>query len=109
MDLLHYLQSFEQYMQNLLGPVWMPLWTVVKILVIVVPIMGAVAYLTLAERKILGFMQSRPGPNRVGFWGLLQPVADGIKLLLKEIIIPSKSNKFLFVAAPVLALAPALA
>jgi len=68
-----------------------------------------VAYTTLAERKILGFMQVRPGPNRVGIWGLLQPVADGIKLLLKEIIIPAKSSKFLFLAAPVLALAPALA
>jgi len=63
----------------------------------------------LAERKILGFMQVRPGPNRVGYWGLLQPLADGIKLLLKEVIIPSSANKFLFVAAPVLALAPALA
>jgi len=70
---------------------------------------GSVAYLTLAERKILGFMQVRPGPNRVGYWGLLQPLADGIKLLLKEIIVPARSNKFLFVAAPVLALTPALA
>jgi NADH-quinone oxidoreductase subunit H len=109
MDLLPYLHSFEQYMQGLLGPVWLPLWTVVKIMVIVLPIMGSVAYLTLAERKILGFMQVRPGPNRVGYWGLLQPIADGLKLLLKEIIVPSGASKFLFVAAPVLALAPALA
>ena len=103
------LQTLEHAGQDLLGPVWLPLWTLVKILVIVLPIMGSVAYLTLAERKILGFMQVRPGPNRVGYWGLLQPIADGIKLLMKEIIIPSSANKFLFVAAPVLALAPALA
>ena len=107
--MIELLQTVQQAGQNLFGPLWMPLWTLVKIVVIVAPIMGSVAYLTLAERKILGFMQVRPGPNRVGYWGLLQPLADGIKLLLKEIIIPSSANKFLFVAAPVLALAPALA
>ena len=95
--------------EGALGWAWLPLWTLVKIMVIVLPIMGGVAYLTLAERKILGFMQVRPGPNRVGIWGLLQPVADGVKLLLKEVIIPSSANKFLFVSAPVLALTPALA
>lgn len=98
-----------QYLQNLLGVVWLPIWTLVKILVIVVPIMLTVAYLTLAERKVIGYMQVRIGPNRVGYFGLLQPLADGLKLLLKEIIIPSGSNKFLFVIAPVLALMPALA
>lgn len=98
-----------QYLQNLLGIAWLPIWTVVKILVIVVPIMLTVAYLTLAERKVIGYMQVRIGPNRVGYFGLLQPLADGLKLLLKEIIIPSGSNKFLFVIAPVLALTPALA
>ncbi|WP_420887761.1 NADH-quinone oxidoreductase subunit NuoH [Candidatus Nitrotoga arctica] len=98
-----------QYLQNLLGVAWLPLWTLVKILVIVVPIMLTVAYLTLAERKVIGYMQVRIGPNRVGYFGLLQPLADGLKLLLKEIIIPSGSNKFLFVIAPVLALTPALA
>ncbi len=103
------LQTLEQTGHDLLGPLWMPVWTLVKIVVIVAPIMGSVAYLTLFERKILGFMQVRPGPNRVGYWGLLQPIADGLKLLLKEIIIPTNASKFLFVAAPVLALAPALA
>jgi NADH-quinone oxidoreductase subunit H len=107
--MIELLQTVELTGQNLLGWFWMPLWTLVKIIVIVAPIMGGVAYLTLAERKILGFMQVRPGPNRVGWWGLLQPIADGIKLLMKEIIIPSSANKFLFVSAPVLALAPALA
>ncbi len=98
-----------QYLQNLLGVAWLPIWTVIKILVIVIPIMLTVAYLTLAERKVIGYMQVRIGPNRVGYFGLLQPLADGLKLLLKEIIIPSGSNKFLFVIAPVLALTPALA
>jgi len=82
---------------------------VLKILVIVVPIMGAVAYITLAERKVIGFMQVRIGPNRVGPFGLLQPIADALKLIMKETIIPTQANKFLFLVAPVLALAPALA
>ena len=103
------LQTLELAGQNLLGPAWLPIWTLVKILAIVLPIMGAVAYLTLAERKVIGYMQVRIGPNRVGYYGLLQPIADGVKLLLKEIIIPTGSNKFLFVLAPIMALAPALA
>jgi NADH-quinone oxidoreductase subunit H len=68
-----------------------------------------VAYLTLAERKVIGYMQVRIGPNRVGPKGLLQPIADGVKLLLKEVIVPSGANKGLFILGPVLALAPALA
>jgi len=107
--MMELLQTLEQSGLELLGPFWIPVWTLIKIFAIVLPVMGGVAYLTLAERKILGFMQVRPGPNRVGYWGLLQPLADGIKLLLKELIIPAEANKFLFVAAPVLALAPALA
>jgi len=107
--MIELLQTVHQMGEGLLGAAWLPVWTAVKILAIVLPIMGGVAYYTLAERKVLGFMQVRPGPNRVGYWGLLQPVADGIKLLTKEFIIPSGANKFLFLAAPVMALTPALA
>ncbi|MDP3584361.1 MAG: NADH-quinone oxidoreductase subunit NuoH [Thiobacillus sp.] len=84
-------------------------WTLIKIMALVVPLMLGVAYLTYAERKIIGWMQVRIGPNRVGFLGLLQPIADGLKLLMKEIIIPSGANKSLFILGPILAIAPALA
>src|SRR5258708_681450 len=70
------------------------------IVAIVVPLMLSVAYLTLWERKLIGWIQIRIGPNRVGPFGLLQPVADGIKLLLKEIILPTNANKGLFLLAP---------
>ncbi|MDP2431227.1 MAG: NADH-quinone oxidoreductase subunit NuoH [Pseudomonadota bacterium] len=94
---------------ELLGPAWLPIWTLVKIIAIVAPLMISLAYLTYAERKIIGYMQVRIGPNRVGPLGLLQPIADGLKLLMKEIIIPSGANKGLFILGPVLVLAPALA
>ncbi len=103
------LQTLQQAGQNLLGPVWLPVWTLVKIVLIIAPLMGAVAYLTLAERKVIGWMQIRIGPNRVGYFGLLQPLADGLKLFMKEIIVPSGANKFLFVIAPIMVLMPALA
>ncbi|TAJ79505.1 MAG: NADH-quinone oxidoreductase subunit NuoH [Gallionellaceae bacterium] len=103
------LQTLEQMGQGLLGPVWPLVWVLVKIVAIVVPLMLGVAYLTYTERRVLGLIQDRIGPNRVGPYGLLQPIADGIKLLMKEIIIPSGSSKFLFVIAPVLSIAPALA
>ena len=93
---------------------WFPDWSQVGlinlglIVAIVVPLLLSVAYLTFAERKLIGYMQVRIGPNRVGPRGWLQPIADGLKLLLKEIIIPTNANKFLFVIAPVLVMAPAL-
>ena len=113
------LDSLLSYPQTLLGPlwpsVWSVVWTLVKILVIVVPLMLCVAYLTLWERKLIGFMQIRIGPNRTTFFGIswlggwAQPIADGLKLLVKEIIVPTGANKFLFVLAPIMAIMPALA
>ncbi len=83
--------------------------SVFKIVVVLVPLILSVAYFTYWERKILAWMHVRIGPNRVGWKGLLQPFADVIKMLLKEIVLPTKSNKFLFLLAPCLALVPALA
>ena len=95
--------------QAMLGSAWPVVWTLVKIVVIAVPLILGVAYLTLAERKVIGWMQVRIGPNRVGPLGLLQPFADVFKLVFKEIIVPTGSSRALFYIAPMLALAPALA
>ncbi len=85
------------------------IWIVIKIVVIMVPLMLSVAYLTLAERKVIGAMQVRMGPTTVGPRGSLQPIADALKLMFKEIIIPTGANKYLFLTAPLLSLGPALA
>src|SRR5574343_1233155 len=99
-----------ELLQSLLGnDAGLAVWTLLKIVAIVAPLMIGVAYLTLAERKVIGYMQIRIGPNRVGPKGLLQPLADGVKLLMKEIILPTQSSKGLFLVAPVLAIMPALA
>jgi NADH-quinone oxidoreductase subunit H len=83
--------------------------TLFFIVLIVLPLLIGVAYLTLAERKVIGWMQIRLGPNRVGPWGLIQPLADMVKLMTKEIVIPTGANKTLFILAPVLSLMPAFA
>ncbi len=88
---------------------WPVLWILLKIVAVLAPLMGAVAYMTLWERKLLGFMQVRLGPNRVGPMGLLQPIADAVKLLSKELINPTAAAKGLFRLGPVMAIMPALA
>lgn len=103
------LATIHQYGNAYLGGAWVFVWTMTKILCVTLPLMGCVAYLTLWERKMIGWMHIRIGPNRVGPAGLLQPIADALKLLLKEIIIPAKANKILFVLAPVMTIMPALA
>ncbi|MGJ7504159.1 NADH-quinone oxidoreductase subunit NuoH [Variovorax sp. ZT5P49] len=89
--------------------VWPVIWTLIKIIVVVIPLMGAVAYLTLWERKAIGFTQIRIGPNRIGPLGLLQPIADALKLMTKEIILPTVANKGLFLLGPIMTIMPALA
>ncbi len=94
----------------LLGPTaWTLVWTVVKILCVLLPLMGLVAYATLWERKLIGWIQIRLGPNRVGPGGLLQPIADAVKLLVKEIVIPTRATTKLFVLGPIMTIMPALA
>lgn len=93
----------------ILGPVWPVAWTLIKILCVLLPLMGLVAYATLWERKLIGWIQIRIGPNRVGPAGLLQPIADALKLLLKEIVVPTKATTSLFILGPILTIAPALA
>ena len=91
------------------GVVWPIIWTLIKIICVTLPLMASVAYLTLWERKFMGWIQVRVGPNRVGPMGLLQPIADALKLLTKEILVPAKANKALFFIGPIMTIMPAMA
>ncbi|WP_028356987.1 NADH-quinone oxidoreductase subunit NuoH [Brackiella oedipodis] len=102
--------AVNQYGENLLGPtVWLVVWTLIKIIVIALPVILCVARLTFWERRMIGRMHVRLGPNRVGPNGLIQPYADVLKLLTKEVLIPSRANKILYLIAPIVTLLPALA
>jgi NADH-quinone oxidoreductase subunit H len=92
-----------------LGSAWPVAWSVIKIVALLLPLLLLVAYLTLWERKAIGWTQIRPGPNRVGPAGLLQPIADAVKLIFKEIILPTAANRGLFLLGPVMTIMPALA
>ena len=103
------LESVNQYGVSLMGAtLWAVVWSLIKIVALLAPLMGCVAYLTLWERKGIGFTQLRPGPNRVGPFGLLTPIADAVKLIFKEIIRPTAANKPLFFLGPVMTIMPAL-
>ncbi|MCZ4052253.1 NADH-quinone oxidoreductase subunit NuoH [Oxalobacter sp. OxGP1] len=99
----------HHYGRMVFGSWWPLVWILVKIHVILLPLLGLVTFLTLWERKVIGWMHARLGPNRVGPLGLIQPIADAFKLLLKEIIVPERADRFLFWLAPVLTIGPALA
>jgi NADH-quinone oxidoreductase subunit H len=98
--ILPFLESSLGSLWPMVKPVWPLIWTLLKIVLILAPLLLSVAYLTFWERKVIGWMQVRIGPNRVGPWGLLQPIADGLKLFLKEVLFPSAADKKLFRARP---------
>ncbi|MDO4904548.1 MAG: NADH-quinone oxidoreductase subunit NuoH [Lautropia sp.] len=106
---MNWIDTFALTGESWLGGAWPVVWNLIKIIALVAPLMICVAYLTLWERKMIGYMHVRIGPNRVGPLGLLQPAADGIKLMLKEILLPTQVSKLLFLVAPILAIMPALA
>ncbi len=103
------LADFQALGSDLLGGVWPVAWALIKIMAVVAPLMLCVAYLTLWERVAIGWSQLRPGPNRVGPRGWLTPIADSIKLLFKEIIVPTAANRGLFFLGPIMTIMPSLA
>src|SRR5207344_2084357 len=103
------IDSITTFGASTFGAAWPTVWAVTRIVALLVPLLLCVAYLTLWERKAIGWSQIRPGPNRVGPYGLLQPIADAVKLIFKEIIRPSAANKPLFFLGPVMTMMPALA
>jgi len=104
------IEQFNQAGLALMGGLlWPVIWSLIKIVAVVLPLLGCVAYLTLWERKAIGWSQIRPGPNRVGPYGLLTPIADAVKLIFKEIIRPTAANKALFFIGPVMTIMPAQA
>ena len=104
-----FVNSVFAFGANMLGGIWPVVWNLIKIVLVVAPLLLCVAYLTLWERKMIGFMHIRIGPNRVGPWGLLQPIADGLKLILKEIIIPTQASKVLYLLGPIMTIMPSMA
>jgi NADH-quinone oxidoreductase subunit H len=103
------IDALQGLLQGIFGSVFPLVWDLLKIVLIIAPLLLCVAYLTFWERKVIGWMQVRIGPNRVGPWGLIQPIADGLKLFLKEVVIPTGADKSVFLIAPMFAFAPALA
>jgi len=104
------INEFNQFGSSVFGGIaWPVIWSLIKIVLVLLPLLGCVAYLTLWERKAIGWTQVRPGPNRVGPYGLLTPIADAVKLIFKEIIRPSAANKGLFFLGPIMTIMPALA
>lgn len=110
--LIPYLNLLTQLGEGFFGAAWQDIltvvWTVIKVVLVIGPLLLIVAYVTFWERKVIGWMQVRIGPNRVGPWGLIQPIADGLKLMLKEVVIPTGADKVVFLLAPLFAFAPAL-
>ena len=110
--LIPWLDQGIQLGQSFFGAYWEGLlagvWALIKVMLLIAPLMGVIAYATYGERKVLGSLQIRVGPNVVGPWGLFQPLADCLKVFLKDIVFPAKADRIVFFLAPVMSLAPAL-